>query len=290
VVSQNAQVTIVSATPPSITTQPQAPPPLTAGQSATLSVAAAGTAPLSYQWYSGPGTQQPLVGQTTANVTIGPIYATTQVWVRVSNAAGSADSTLVALSVPLATPANVVATATSTSSVTVQWSPVSGADHYEVRRRTASGSVSITTAGSPLTDNSAPPASTLLYDVRAVDASGASVSSYSAPDVATTVVFSTVAQRGLINYAHVSELLDALNRLRALGGSPAVMWSDILPAGVPAPAQHGTIKAAHLSALRAATDQALNALGVSYRPYTDGDLTNALIRAIDFLELQGRSR
>src|ERR1044072_840067 len=48
----NTATSTVSA-PPSITTQP-AGQTITSGQTATMSVVAAGTAPLSYQWYVGP--------------------------------------------------------------------------------------------------------------------------------------------------------------------------------------------------------------------------------------------
>ena len=79
-------------TAPSITSQP-ASTTITAGSSATLSVGATGTAPLSYQWYVGTSgnTASPLGGGTGPSVTVSP-SSTTSYWVRVSNACGSADS------------------------------------------------------------------------------------------------------------------------------------------------------------------------------------------------------
>jgi hypothetical protein len=83
---------------PSITTQP-ASLPVTVGQTATFSVAATGTAPLSYQWQKG---TTAIMGATSASYTTG---ATTladngsQFKVVVSNAAGSVTSDPATLSV-----------------------------------------------------------------------------------------------------------------------------------------------------------------------------------------------
>jgi Zn-dependent metalloprotease len=83
----------VACNPPLITSQP-AGATVTAGTSATLSVTASGTAPLSYQWYQGSSgnVSSPVGGATSSSFTTGSIYQTTSYWVRVSNACGSADS------------------------------------------------------------------------------------------------------------------------------------------------------------------------------------------------------
>ena len=80
-------------TPPAITGQPTSPGAISAGQSATLSVTASGTAPLSYQWYAGASgnTASPVTGGTGPSVTVSP-SSTTSYWVRVSNSCGSANS------------------------------------------------------------------------------------------------------------------------------------------------------------------------------------------------------
>lgn len=52
VIISTAKGVTTSCTPPSITSQPQSQT-ITAGQTATLTVTATGTAPLSYQWYQG---------------------------------------------------------------------------------------------------------------------------------------------------------------------------------------------------------------------------------------------
>jgi hypothetical protein len=81
-----------SCTAPAITQQP-ASATITAGSSTTLSAAASGTAPLSYQWYAGSSgtTTNPGPGGTGTSVTVSP-STTTQYWLRVSNSCGVANS------------------------------------------------------------------------------------------------------------------------------------------------------------------------------------------------------
>lgn len=67
---------------------------ISSGQTATLSVAATGTATLTYQWYVGTSgtTTSPISGATSSGYTTPTLTTTTSYWVRVSNGSGSADS------------------------------------------------------------------------------------------------------------------------------------------------------------------------------------------------------
>lgn len=80
-------------TPPAITAQPRSAT-ISPGQSATLSVTATGSTPMSYQWYRGQSgsTSQPVAGATSSSLATGPLSATTDYWVRISNGCGGADS------------------------------------------------------------------------------------------------------------------------------------------------------------------------------------------------------
>ncbi|MGC8724815.1 MAG: carboxypeptidase regulatory-like domain-containing protein, partial [Acidobacteriota bacterium] len=73
-------------TAPSITTQPQSQT-ISSGQSASLSVTASGTPPLSYQWYQGTSgdVTDPIAGATAATFTTPALTATTSYWVQISN-------------------------------------------------------------------------------------------------------------------------------------------------------------------------------------------------------------
>lgn len=86
--SNIATVSIQTATPASITTGPS-PVTIDSGANTTLTVTAAGTAPLTYQWYQGlSGVTTTPVGSNQATFTPNPaLNATTNFWVKVTNAA-----------------------------------------------------------------------------------------------------------------------------------------------------------------------------------------------------------
>jgi len=90
-----------SCTPPAITVQPSGST-INSGQSASLSVTATGSTPLSYQWYIGnpPDTSNPIM--TGASISVSP-SSTTTYWVRVSNSCGTVDSRPATVTVNAAT-------------------------------------------------------------------------------------------------------------------------------------------------------------------------------------------
>jgi hypothetical protein len=113
-VTSNAAILTVNPAPvaPSITAQP-ASQTITAGQTATFSVTASGTAPLSYQWRKN-GTA--IGGATTASYTT-PAETTAdngaQFTVVVTNVAGNATSNAATLTVNAATPGALTPSTTS---------------------------------------------------------------------------------------------------------------------------------------------------------------------------------
>src|SRR5467141_628725 len=130
-VNSNAAILTVNATPvaPAITTQPISQT-VTAGQTATFSVTASGTAPLNYQWLKNGGVVSS--GPSASYTTPATIATDTgaQFTVAVSNSAGSATSSAATLTVNAATYllsasptslsfGNVNTTASSTLAVTL---------------------------------------------------------------------------------------------------------------------------------------------------------------------------
>ena len=130
----SAAVTLTILAPPSITTQPQSTTNL-AGTTASFSVTACGTAPLSYQWRFGGGD---LNGQTNANLTLSNVQMANagSYQVVVTNAFGSITSAPAILTVPVSpsitaqpqsrtnlagTTASFSATASGTAPLTYQW-------------------------------------------------------------------------------------------------------------------------------------------------------------------------
>jgi formylglycine-generating enzyme required for sulfatase activity len=132
----SAAVTVTIPVAPGITMQPDSTT-INSGETATLAVTATGTAPLTYQWYQGAvGTTTSPVGANSASFTTPALTATTTYWVRVSNSAGSVDSTLATVTVtqrpaittqPVSTTINsgstatLTVTATGTAPMTYQW-------------------------------------------------------------------------------------------------------------------------------------------------------------------------
>jgi len=113
--SQDGSVTVfvnVPCTQSSITTNPNSPT-ITPGGSATLTVIAAGSAPISYQWYTGTSgnTAAPILNATNASVTVSPA-ATTSYWVRVSNSCNTIgnNSTTAVVTVSASCPAPAITT------------------------------------------------------------------------------------------------------------------------------------------------------------------------------------
>jgi hypothetical protein len=98
-------------TPPSITVQP-AGASINGGNSAQLSIAATGTAPLSYQWFIGSSgdASSPVNGGTTATIVVAPA-TTTAYWVRVTGACGPvANSNTAIVSVAVCVPPQILNT------------------------------------------------------------------------------------------------------------------------------------------------------------------------------------
>ena len=94
----NWLMTAYAATAPTIVADPQSQT-YTAGQSATFTVVAGGSAPLSYQWYF--NTNTPIANATNAFLTLANVQATNAgtYSVIVTNAAGSTISSNALLSV-----------------------------------------------------------------------------------------------------------------------------------------------------------------------------------------------
>ncbi len=167
------------------------------------------------------------------------------------------------------TPTALTATGVSATQVNLTWS--ASATQYEVFRKSASAdytSIAIT-AATNYSDSSLAPGAAFAYKVRALDAS-ARLSPLSAPDVATTVVFtdpSITAGVTLVKLIHMSELRQAAAALRTTAGSGVFAFTD------PVLATSTLIKADHIQELRTAVAQARATLGVSTFVFTDPTLT-----------------
>jgi hypothetical protein len=163
-----------------------------------------------------------------------------------------------------ATPANVLATAITATSVLITWTGTAGAT-YEVLRLAAGGaSATVGSSGSgSLTDTTASANTSYLYKVHAI---APSVSPDGAPDLATTVIFtdpSLLPGTTVVKAAHFIELRTAVDAVRTLAGLSGGSYTDLtLSPGVT------LIKAAHLTDLRSALDAARSTLMLPAISYT----------------------
>jgi hypothetical protein len=182
-----------------------------------------------------------------------------------------------------AAPAGVIATAITTTRVDLTWTAVGGASSYQIDRKAAGGSFAqIGTSGTnSYSDTTAAANTAYLYQVRAVNGSGASANS--APDLATTVIFtdSPLNAGTLVKAVHLAQLRTAVNAVRVLAGIGTVGFTDSAVAGTP-------IKAVHVTELRTAVDAARSALSLSTGGYTDAALAGVRIKAVHFSELRAR--
>lgn len=171
--------------------------------------------------------------------------------------------------------------------IAVTWNAVADAAYYDVSVQRAGSTTSI-----PTTDPSLVLSATetvngaaYLFKARAVNAA-ATQSAYSAPDLATAVVFADDPIVPFVTTAklvHVTELRTAVNAVRALAGLPAATWTTI-QVGDP-------IKAAPITELRAALDAARSTLLLSTLSYTDPSLSaGTRIKAAHVQELRNGTK
>ena len=189
---------------------------------------------------------------------------------------------------PTTAPSNLVATAASTTQINLTWAAGVSASSYEVER-SQNHPAGYTLIASNVTalsyaDINLSPGTTYLYRVRARLNTGA-LSGYSNTDLATTIIFSDdplTAGVTEVKAAHLTELRQAVNAVRAAAGLAAATWTDSAPLGV-------VIKGVHLQELRTNVDQAYTAIGWWVQPYTDTTLSTAIpVKKVHVEELRQR--
>lgn len=291
----SATVTVTISCAPPVINAESASSTVPANHSVALSVDASGTAPLTFVWYRGAvGDESNPVGGNASTFQTPALTVTTSYWVKLTNSCGSATSGGMLLTVPLAAPRNLVATRNGAANeIVVSWSPVANAHQYRVERRSALSTfttVAPSVAGTSWIDTAVAPGAAYIYRAVALDAAGGSVSSVSNRDLASLVTFTPIDVDAFVDDSHFHELLNAVNVMRAAVGRGALMWTQILSSGIPAPADGVVIHSGHVAALRIWMDDTLQAAGVGVQPYSDASLANELIRLAHLTELRQRTQ
>lgn len=200
---------------------------------------------------------------------------------------GGADAFVVkltALSFNGAPASGVNAASVSTTQVAVSWNVVPGATAYQVYRRAAGGGYILlnSPANPPYADAAVTGGNSYLYLIRATN--GSAFSPDSAPDIATTILFTNdalVAGSTLIRAVHLVELRNATNAVRLLGNQVAFSFATGGAAGT-------AVAAAQINEVRGALDAGLSALALPSGGYTDTLAAGVPIKAVHFQEIRNR--
>lgn len=175
----------------------------------------------------------------------------------------------------LAAPASLTALTLSNllpAQVSISWSATSGADHYQLEKTANLNQpylpVASNVIGTSFTDTNVTAVTAYLYRVRAVDTNG-NVSPYSNVDVATAISFTDdtiTPQTTLVKAAHIDELRQAVDAIRATANLSVVNWGEsVNPSST-------VIQATHIQDLRTYVNQARSALSLSPCSFSDNSL------------------
>ena len=193
--------------------------------------------------------------------------------------------------VVLAAPASVSATAVTATSVSLSWPPVAGASSYDIARSTPDGTVYGIVAsgivGTTATDSGGPTTGPMadnayLYKVRAYQASSATTSALSPPDLATTVIFTDNTLSGIATKAvHITQLQTAVRAVHIVCGLGTVTFTTVTPG---ATAESASL----ITSLRAKLDEALAARSLPAQTYTDPTIVagSTIIKGQHILDLR----
>jgi YD repeat-containing protein len=270
------------------------------GHAKTWTVSASGSGTLVYQWYKDGHT---VAGETTTSFTTETLTAGPHSYfVRVSNSCGMVQSNTATITIaaPLTTPCCLSAAmpqATTIQPVHLTWGASSvGTDHYEIWRKDHAGVFQrINVSPSASYDDYSIAANTAyFYEVCASPApSTPCTSGFSNQDLATTVAFSDITSDRTVRLVDFTELLTAVNAVRAASAGAAgvpLNWAGILQSS-PVPVLGGIIYGEYVMALRSAMEAALQPLGFSHHTYLDPTLPgspNVVIKAFHIKELRDR--
>lgn len=164
------------------------------------------------------------------------------------------------------------------SSVSLTWSAYGGATSYEVWRSTSGAFTFLTAVGGPShVDNTVGPGNGYLYQIRASNGGGTLASSNIDFAVPFAWTDPSLSAGVLVKSAHVTELRQALNALRAaLGRTPVTFTAG------------ATVLRIHVIELRAELDAIRAAVSLAPGTYTDPTITAGVtpIRAQHILEVR----
>ena len=235
-------------------TVPPASTPAALSGTTQLSVTAAGTSTVNYQWYevnsgfdyatykNGAHSSTLISGETDSTYAAPASTTTKAYWVRAKNSCGSADSDIVAVVPRPAAPTNVVATA-SFDTVTITWSAASGAEKYQIERQVSGAWTSVAVVNS----------GTLSY--------------LHAPSTPTGMTIYRVLSAAGVAYLPSNGLSMSVPSNNDIANLDNDTYENLAVSP-----SYTTFKAQMLIELRQAANSLAVAAGISSMPYSSGDL------------------
>ena len=236
-----------------------------------------------------------VVNPTTVILDLNTTAATdgSRVNVTITNPDGQSASGNAILDIGLVAPVNVAATATSGSSVHISWSPVPGADQYQVYRTplftTTPAPVGSPVALTSLDDSTLiDPDTSYLYSVVAIELPS-SVSAPSATDIATTTVYTPstddplLANASALNAASMAKTRNAVKAVRAAAGLNDFAYTNAVAADQ-------LVRSIDITETRAALNEALPILGLPLLVPSNSAATGTIVRGADIDEIRNRTK
>ena len=181
-------------------------------------------------------------------------------------------------------PAGLVASATSTTSVHASWNTYTGATSYQLFRSSGGGAyVQIATpTTTSFDDTGLTPGTTYLYKVKAV-VSG-TPTDLSAPDLATTVLFTNdnALSGRTIAAPYLTEMRNAVNDVLVAAGYPTQSYSGGTSGSF--------IAASDINDLRSALTKAYRKIGMPAPTYAQAVANGVLIKASHYQEIRNYTK
>lgn len=208
----------------------------------------------------------------------------------VTDSCGSTSLDVAITPPPVITTVGLVATATGTTQIKIDWPASFNVSSYVLERRSGDRWIEIARdiTTPPYFDNTVTANQSYAYRAYAVRSSARSA--YSNSDVATTRTFTPAHAAASLSAGPFNEMLAAVNSVRAAVGWGAVSWNNILAATDPIPQPQAPALERHVSAARWRMNEALSALGVPLSEYMDPVLNGKKIKALHVNEVQLRAQ
>jgi YD repeat-containing protein len=248
------------------------------GASASLRVALTGAGPWTIKW-SDLVVEEVPASQSNHTRVVSPSLTTTYTLVSVTAAGGCTGTTSGSARVEVVpeAPHSLTATASSATSVALNWSYSGTADWFEIHRN---GAYLRKVTASPALDTVVADTA-YVYEVKAVRAGTRSLSGNR--ELATTVMFEDspiVAGVQVIRAQHIVQLRTAINAVRRNAGLAVASFTDVIAPGV-------AVRAVYITEMRSALASARSALGLPALPYQRSTLAGQNVFAVDVMELRG---